>query len=83
MSVSTRQRGTENDRKSVRGLIEMGWQHIENDFGGETCENLLKLYDEYFDAMDENSFYETEESNWRFNLARNNVYKELHRGLRI
>ena len=74
---------TENARNSVRGLIGMGWQHIENDFRGGTCENLLKLYDEYFDAIDQISLYETEESNWRFDLAKNNVYKELHRGLRI
>ena len=74
---------TENARKSVRGLIEMAWQHIDNNLGGGTCQNLLKLYDEYFDAMDENFMYETEESNWRFDLAKNNVHKELQRGLRI
>ena len=61
----------------------MAWQHIENDFGGGTCENLLKLYDEYFDALDENKLNETEESNWRLDIAKNNVHKELHRGLRI
>ena len=61
----------------------MAWQHIENDFGGGTCENILKLYDEYFDAMDENNVYETEESNWRLDLAKNNLKEELHRGLRI
>ena len=75
--------GTENGRNSVKRLIEMGWEHIENDFGGGTCEKLLKLFDEYFDAMDENLAYETEEGNWRFDLARNNVYNELYRGLRI
>ena len=41
----------------------MAWEHIENDFGGGTCEKLLKLYDEYFDAMDEYRVSETEESN--------------------
>ena len=74
---------TENARKSVKQLIWMAWQHIENDFGGGTCEDLLKLYDEFFDAMDENKLNETEESRWRYDLAKNNVYKELHRGLRI
>ena len=61
----------------------MGWYHIDNDFGGGTSENLLKLYDEYFDAMDENKVNETEDSKWRLDLAKNNVYKELHRGLRV
>ena len=74
---------TEFYRKSVKRLIGMGWQHIENDFGGGTCENLLKLYDDYFNAMDESNLCGTEERNWRLDLAKNNVYQELHRGLRI
>ena len=61
----------------------MAWHHIDNDFGGGTSENLLKLYDELFDAMDENKLNETEETRWRLDLAKNNVYKELHRGMRI
>ena len=63
-------RGTENSRKLVKHLIGMGWQHIENDFGGGTCEGLLKLYDEYFDAMNENSVNETEESRWRLDCKK-------------
>ena len=75
--------GSDNSRKFVKHLVFMAWQHIENDFGGGTCKNILKLYDEYFDAMDEINFNETEESNWRLDIAKNNLYKELHRGLRI
>ena len=58
-------------------------EHIDVNFGGGTSEKLFELYDEYFDAMDENLVYETEESNWRFDLAKNNVFSELCRGLRI
>ena len=74
---------TENYRSSVKRLIEVGMEHIDVNFGGGTSEKLLKLYDEYFDAMDENLSYETEEGNWRFDLAKNNVFNELFRGLRI
>ena len=74
---------TENYRNSVKRIIEMGWKHINVNFGGGTSERLLELYDEYFDTMDENLAAETEEGNWRFDLARNNVYEELYRGLRV
>ena len=68
-------------RNLVKRLIGMGWQHIENDFGGGTCEGLLKMYEEYFNAMD--GLCDTDDSRWRLDLAKNNVYQELHRGLRI
>ena len=74
---------SEKSRNLVKHLIGMAWQHIENDFGGGTCVDLLELYDEYFNALDENRLNETEESRWRLDLAKNNVYQELHRGLRI
>ena len=74
---------SEKSRNLVKHLIGMAWHHIDNDFGGGTCAGLLKLYDELFDALDENKLNETEESKWRLDLAKNNVYKELHRGLRI
>ena len=74
---------TESYRNSVKRLIEMGMEHINVNFGGGTSGRLLELYDEYFDAVDENLVYETEESDWRFDLAKNNVFSELYRGLRI
>ena len=61
----------------------MAWQHIENGFGAGTCMVLLELYDEYFNTLHENRLNETEESRWRLDLAKNNVYQELQRGLRI
>ena len=57
--------------------------HIDNDFGGGTCMYLLEIFNEYFDALDENRDNNTEESRWRLDLAKNNVHQELHRGLRI
>ena len=75
--------GSEKSRNLVKHLVGMAWCHIENDFGGGTCAGLLQLYDVYFNALDENRLNETEESIWRLDLAKNNVYQELHRGLRI
>ena len=61
----------------------MACQHIDNDFGGGTAKKLLKLCEELYEAMDVNYIEDTEESRWGLDLARNNVYEELHRGLRI
>ena len=74
---------TENSRNSVKELICMGWEHIENDFGGGTCERLIKLFDEFYDATENNHKLETEESSWRLDLARLNVYNKINWGLRI
>ena len=74
---------TERSRNLVKHLIGMAWHHIDNDFGRGTSAGLLEIYDEYFNALDENRVNETEESRWRLDLAKNNVYKELHGGLRI
>ena len=74
---------TERSRNLVKHLIGMAWQHIDNDFGGGTAQNLVKLYNELFDAMDGNDVDDTEETRWRLDLARNNVYEELYRGLRV
>ena len=68
---------SENSQNLVKHLIGMGWQHIENDFGGGTCVHLLELWDEYFNALDENGVNETEESRWRLDLAKNNLLEEL------
>ena len=74
---------SEKSRNLVKHLIGMGWHHIDNDFGGGTAENLMKLYDELFDAMDANYDADSEEGRWILDLARNKVYEELHRGFRI
>ena len=60
----------------------MAWHHINNDFGEGTARRLLELYEELYDAMDANYIEDTEESRWRLDLAKNNVYEELNRGLR-
>ena len=74
---------SEKSRNLAKHLIYLAWQHIDNDFGGGTAQNLLKLYNGLFDAMDANYIEDTEESRWVLDLAKNNVYEELHRGLRI
>ena len=74
---------TESVRNLVKHLIGISWQYIDSDFGEGTSKNLFKLYNELFDAMDANDVDDTEESRWRLDLARNEVYEELHRGLRV
>ena len=74
---------TEFSRNMVKRLIEIGKLHIDVNFGEGSSARVLQLYDEYFNAMDSNNLYETEDSNWRLDLAKNNVFEELHRGLRI
>ena len=83
MNDSLRQRSTERSRNLVKHLIGMGYHHIDNDFGKGTSEGLLRLYEEYFNAMDADRLNETEETAWRLDIARNMVYGELRRGLRI
>ena len=61
----------------------MSWYHIDNDFGGGTSAALLRIFDEYFNALDENRVNETEETKWRLDLAKNHVHQELCRGLGV
>ena len=59
----------------------MGREHIDMNFGGGTSKKILRLFEEYFDAIDDNNRFETVETNMKLDRARLNVYNELNRGL--
>ena len=44
---------TEKSRISVKELIDMGREHIDVNFGGGTSKKTLRLFEDYFDAIDE------------------------------
>ena len=74
---------TEKSRKSVMEIIHMDWRGIERDVGKGTCEKLIKLFDEYFSAIEEHDKLDTDKSKWKSDLAKNNLYEELYKGLRL
>ena len=80
MYISDSSRGTESAKKLIRQLIAMDWRRIERDVGAGTCDRLVKLFDEYFDAIEEDDNYET---SWNYDLAKNNLYEELFKGIRL
>ena len=74
---------TEFGRKMVRQVIAFDWREIEANVGVGTCDKLVRLHDEYYDALDKDFLYETDESSWNLDLAKNNLYEELFKGLRV
>ena len=76
-------RCTERSKKLSEHLIIMGQYHIDKQFGMGTAGNLVKLSNELYDSLQADDELDTEESRWGLDLAMNNFYEELHRGLRV
>ena len=72
---------TEKSRISVKELIDMGREHIDGNFGGGTSKKILRLFEDYFDAIDEYNRFNSDDNNMKLDTARLNVYSELNRGL--
>ena len=72
---------TEKNRISVKELIDMGREHIDVNFGAGTSKKILKLFEEYFDAIDEHNRFNSDDNNMKLDKARLDVYNELNRVL--
>ena len=53
---------TEKSRISVKELIDMGSEHIDVNFGGGTSKKILRLFEDYFDAIDEYNRFNSNET---------------------